>query len=190
MYAIRLCCKKRSFMKHQEIEGLLTQYPLYQYAIISSEQVPFSDKVRTICETECERYGQSWSCPPAVGTVEECREKCASYDHVLLFSTVAEVADTYDFASRLATRKEHEEITGQIETLIKGLKGHTLTLSSDSCSICDSCAYPAEKCRHKDQMRPCIESYGIVLMPLLEQLEFDYSLSENLILWFSMIFFS
>lgn len=177
-------------MNHEKIEQLIAEYPLYQYAILPTQRVPFSEKVRTICATECERYGKSWSCPPAVGSVEACREKCNSYDQVLVFSTVAEAVDAYDFASRLATKKEHEQITCQIEAAIRAEGHHVLTLSSDSCAICDSCAYPGEPCRHVKQMHPCIESYGIVVTPLLEELQFDYYLSENLILWFSMIFFS
>lgn len=177
-------------MNYEKIEDLIAEYPLYQYAIIPTDRVPFSEKVRTICSAECERYGRSWSCPPAVGTVEFCEKKCNSYGQVLVFSTVAEAVETYDFASRLATKKEHEQITCQIEMAMKTLGYDVLTLSSDSCAICDSCAYPSESCRHKEQMHPCIESYGIVVTPLLEELQFDYYLSENLILWFSMIFFS
>lgn len=177
-------------MNNQEIESLIAEHPLYQYAILPTEKIPFSEKVRAICAEECERYGKSWSCPPAVGSVEACKEKCNTYNQVLVFSTVAEAVDAYDFTSRLATKKEHEEITCQIESVMKERGYDVLTLSSDSCAICDSCAYPEELCRHSEQMHPCIESYGIVITPLLEELQFDYYLSENLILWFSMIFFS
>lgn len=177
-------------MNYDKIEDLIAEFPLYQYAILPTENVTFSERVRTICTSECERYGKSWSCPPAVGSVGACKEKCNSYGQVLVFSTVAEAVEAYDFASRLATKKEHEQITCQIEAAMKKQGYHVLTLSSDSCAICDSCAYPSESCRHVDQMHPCIESYGIVVTPLLEELQFDYYLSENIILWFSMIFFS
>ena len=177
-------------MNRTEIENIIAEYPVYQYAFVKPEAVPFSEKVRMICKNECERYGKSWSCPPAVGAVEECQKRCHTYENVLVFSTVAEAADTYDFSSRLATKKEHEYITSEIESKMKKNGYCVLTLSSDSCAICEQCAYPHEKCRHPEQMHPCIESYSIVITPLLEQLEFDYYISENLILWFSIIFFS
>ena len=60
-------------MKFEIIEEYITQFPIYQYALLDSSQLEFSDKVRTICKRECPRYGNSWSCPPAVGSVEKCK---------------------------------------------------------------------------------------------------------------------
>ena len=63
------------------------------------------------------------------------------------------------------------------------------TLSSDSCAICEKCAYPEGlACRHPEHMHPCIESHGIVVSDLVERLEMDYYLGERLLLWFSIIF--
>lgn len=177
-------------MNQAEIESLFAEYPIYQYAFLKPQEIPFSEKVRFICKEECERYGKSWSCPPAVGTVEECQKRCMKYDHVLLFSTVAEAGDTYDFQSRLDTKKEHEFYTTELESKLRAAGMDVLTLSSDSCAICESCAYDAAPCRHREQMHPCIESYGIILTPLLEKLEMDYFLSEQHILWFSIILFN
>ena len=61
--------------KKMQIEERLLELPLAQYAWIRTEELTFLERVRYICETECPRYGTSWACPPAVGTVEECREK-------------------------------------------------------------------------------------------------------------------
>ena len=80
-------------MNFQSIEDYITQFPIYQYAFLSIDDIEFNDKVRTICKRECPRYGKSWSCPPAVGTVDKCKERCQQYTHALLFSSVAEVPD-------------------------------------------------------------------------------------------------
>ena len=77
-----------------KIETIISQYPLIQYAFCATSELVFSEKVRHICETECERYGKSWSCPPGVGEVEECRKRCQDYDRVLLYTTQAEVTIT------------------------------------------------------------------------------------------------
>ena len=63
-------------MNFQSIENYITQFPIYQYTFLSIDDIEFNDKVRTICKRECPRYGKSWSCPPAVGTVDKCRERC------------------------------------------------------------------------------------------------------------------
>ena len=63
-------------MTQTEIEEYITQFPIYQYAFVKPEDIEFNDRVRQICKKECSRYGASWSCPPAVGTVEVCKERC------------------------------------------------------------------------------------------------------------------
>ena len=88
-------------MNFKPIEEYITQFPIYQYAFIKTEDVEFNDKVRAICKKECPRYGKSWSCPPAVGSVDKCREICRKYPYVLLFSSIAEVPDYSDFDALL-----------------------------------------------------------------------------------------
>ena len=53
--------------------------------------------VRKLCEENaCRNYSTNWACPPAVGTLEECRERCRSFDHMLLFNKVYTLRDSYD----------------------------------------------------------------------------------------------
>ena len=80
-------------MNFKNIEEYITQFPIYQYVFLNTEDIEFNNKVRTICKKECPRYGKSWSCPPAVGSVEKCMETCREYPYALLFSSVAEVPD-------------------------------------------------------------------------------------------------
>ena len=110
---------------HEEIEEFICQYPVYQYAFFPPEEIEFSFRVRWICEKECERYNSTWACPPAVGSVEECRKRCLGYRECFLFSTIAEVSDVINFEETLATRKEHEAITAAIESFIRQRGSHT-----------------------------------------------------------------
>ena len=71
----------------EKIEAFLADYPICQYGFLKSEDILFSDKVRYICEKECPRYGKSWSCPPAVGEVADCKKHCISYQYALVFTT-------------------------------------------------------------------------------------------------------
>ena len=77
----------------QKLETQIAEYPVCEYAFIKPEEITFLEQVRHICESECPRYGTSWSCPPAVGTVEECKERCRQYTGGFIFTTVAEVSD-------------------------------------------------------------------------------------------------
>lgn len=171
-----------------KIETLLADYPICQYGFLKSEEIIFSDKVRYICETECERYGTSWSCPPATGTVEACKEHCQSYAYALVFTTLAEVTDFANMQETLATRLGHEEIVKAICDGVKGLGVDYFALSSESCAICEKCAYP-EACRHKDYMLPCIESQGILVTAAAESCGIEYFYDSNTVTWYGVIFF-
>ncbi len=175
-----------------EIKGLeeyLSQYPVFEYRIVSSKQLKFEERVRYICEHECERYGSTWACPPAVGTLEECRQHCRSYSHGLLFSSVSEARDLMDLEELLSYRTEHEQITSQIGKFIQEQGYEIFILSTESCDICPECTYPNAPCRHPDRMHPCLESQGIVVSEIAEQEGMEFQLGGNTILWFSMILF-
>ena len=109
-----------------KLEEALAALPIFQYAYFSPADLVFTERVRHVCETECPMYGKTWACPPAVGTVEECRARCLSYPEGLMISTVTEVGDVENLEETLSTRKEHEEITHQVAKLVAALKGRVL----------------------------------------------------------------
>lgn len=171
-----------------KIETIISQYPLIQYAFCDTSELVFSEKVRHICETECERYGKSWSCPPGVGEVEECRKRCQDYDRVLLYTTQAEVTDSSIFSEALASRTSHEEITREMLKVFREAGISCFALSGDSCQICSKCAYPGS-CRHPDMAIPCIESYGILVVDLTEKYQIDFYTDMHTVTWFGLIFY-
>ena len=64
-------------------------------------------------------YGKSWSCPPAVGTVDACRARCLAYPEALLVVTVQEVADSADLATGLATKPFHNRQVQAVRQLLQ-----------------------------------------------------------------------
>lgn len=176
-------------MNFKTIEEYITQFPIYQYAFLNTEDIEFNEKVREICKRECPRYGKSWSCPPAVGSVDKCQKLCMEYPQALLFSSVAEVPDYSNMRALLATKRDHEEMTAEIAQYLKQEAYRCYILSTDSCSICEKCTYPRKSCVHPDRMHPCIESHGILLTKSIEEQHMDYFLGEQFVLWFSLIFF-
>lgn len=177
-------------MNREQIEERIGAYPIFEYAFIEPENIRFLPQVRHICETECPQYGKSWSCPPAVGTVEECKERCARYTGGFLFTTIAEDADLSDMEAMLRTRMEHEEITRQVRDIFSGQYKEVLTLSTESCALCEKCAYPDAPCRFPDKCFPCIESYGILVTKLAEEYGLSFMNGANVVTWFSLILFA
>lgn len=174
--------------EREKWEEGLRPLPLCQYEFLPAEQVPFSEKVREICRRECPRYGKSWSCPPAVGTVESCQKQALGYQKALVFTTVAAVEDPENFEQMLSTSREHQQTARKVKALAEQLYGDVLLLSSESCGACAQCAYP-KACRQPKRMIPCIESYGIVAPLLAEQCGIEFSWGTGTVTWFGLVFF-
>ena len=106
-------------MNREVLEEKLAELPLYAYFFVDPKALEFSERVRWICENECGRYGKSWACPPGVGTLEECRARCLSFENCLVIATITEVADIADIEETLATRGDHEQITDETADILR-----------------------------------------------------------------------
>ena len=173
------------------LEEQLAGLPLYIYQFIDPASLEFSQRVRYICRTECPMYGKSWACPPGVGEVEVCRSKCMSYKNCLLVGTIVEVADIADLEATLATRSDHEALTNEIRELMRQQGVEPYVLSTEACALCERCAIlDGQPCRMPDKMHPCVESHGINLIPTLESCGLEFQYGENIVTWYSLLFFN
>ena len=174
----------------EKFEEFISQFPIYEYHLLDTSEIQVRERVRTICQQECERYGTTWACPPAVGTLPECDTRIHSYEKAVFFSSVAEVSDLLNMKEMLSTRHAHEELTGEVADWVREQGFETFILSTESCDICEHCTYPEGKpCRHPDRMHPCLESHGVVAAELVEKYHMEYNIGGNTILWFSMVLF-
>ena len=174
----------------EQNESKILELPLMQYEWISPEELTFKEEVRQICKQECPMYGKSWSCPPAVGTVEECRLRCLNYSGAFLFTTIAEVTDIANMEETLQTRFDHEEITRSLGKIFQEEGAEVKLLSSESCAICESCAYcEGKNCRHPEYMIPCIESHGILVTELAEKYDIPFLDSMTTVQWLGLILY-
>lgn len=176
-------------MNRALLEEQLAQLPLAQYQFFTTDELSFSPRIRLVCELECPRYGKTWACPPAVGTLEECRARCLHYPNGLLIVTLTEVSDIADMYACLDTRPAHEALTHQVAELLQAHGLAVYTLSTDSCAICAQCAWPNAPCRHPEQMFPCVESHGIVVTDLAERYGVEYQYGNNVVTWFSLLLY-
>lgn len=177
-------------MDRERLEAQLAGLPLYQYAFIRSEDLVFSERIRWICEHECSMYNKSWACPPAVGSVEECKARCLGFENGLLIATINEVSDITNLEETLATRSDHEEITRQVLALVREQAGEAMALSTESCAACKKCTWPDAPCRRPERMFPCVESHGIVVSEMAERIGMDFYAGGNMVTWFSLILFN
>ena len=179
-------------MNMELLEQQLQELPLYGYFFIDPRELEFSDRIRWICEHECPMYGQSWACPPGVGTVGQCRSRCLGYKNCLMIATITEVDDISDIDETLATRPDHETVTEQVAALMRehGAK-ETYILSTEACAVCERCAIlDGQPCRFPERMHPCVESQGIVISELAEKHGIAFIYGGNIVTWFSLILYN
>ena len=178
-------------MDKAALEAKLAELPLYSYGFFDPRELEFTDRVRWVCEHECPMYGTTWACPPAVGTVAECKKKCLSYPECLMVATITEVSDISNIEETLATRPAHEKLTNRVRDEMRELGVRPFILSTEACTICSRCAYlDGLPCRMPGAMHPCLESQGINVIPLLEKFGLEFQYGENVVTWVSLLFFS
>ena len=172
------------------LEEQLAQLPLYAYEYLDPKKLEFAQRVRWICEHECPQYGRSWACPPAVGSVEQCRKRCLEYENCLMIATITEVEDIADIEACLRTRGPHEALTDQVGALLGQQGIAPYILSTESCAACSRCTcLDGLPCRHPERMHPCVESHGINLLAVLDELGLAFQYGETIVTWFSLLFF-
>lgn len=182
------------------LENAIQEYPICEYAFGDPKEIPFSDKIFTICETDCKRYQHSWACPPYAGDLETNIKRIGNYEQFLVFSTVWEVSDAWNFDACLEVRKQHEELTRQLrqkvlahfgkeEESLEENSAPDIYFLSAGCAICEECACPQQECRHPKQRLMTMESHGILIMSLTEKLGLTFSYDGTTVVYFSMILF-
>ena len=83
-------------------ENELKEIGIHDYGMILTTDIPFEQEIQRICEdNSCRLYGKTWACPPAVGTVDECRARCLQYKTALVFNAVYPLEDSFDYEGML-----------------------------------------------------------------------------------------
>ena len=162
-------------LNREALEHSLADFPLFSYGFIEPKSLEFTQRVRYICSAECPMYGQSWACPPAVGEVDDCREKCLQYRGCLMISTITEVRDISNIQESLATRGEHEAITNAIAQLMKDQGVEPYNLSTEACAECPRCAYlDGQPCRYPERMHASMEAFGLLVTEVCQAADTPY----------------
>lgn len=107
---------------------------------IRTDELVFTERVRAFCRAECPMYNKSWACPPAVGSVEACRERCLASSRNPDAPSVTGKRHCRP-RSRRSPPAPHEELTREAAALVKA-QGEIYVLSTEACAICERCAWP------------------------------------------------
>lgn len=168
----------------------LQQTGIYQYGLIETKQIIFSKEVRSLCEGNvCRNYGTTWACPPAVGTIGECKEKCLKYDMALVFSAKYNLEDSFDYEGMIFGHNEFKKVCDKLADLVKDKLSDFLLLSNEGCMRCSECTYPYNPCRFPEMLFPSVEGFGIMVNELAKSANIKYINGENTVTYFGLLLF-
>ena len=163
---------------------------VFEYGFVNPKEVEYSEEIRKMCEVNtCQKYGTTWACPPAIGTVDECAERAKKYDDMLVFSGKYDLEDSFDYEGMMRAMTEFKTIVGNIDDdICKDLDDYLL-LGNEGCGHCKTCAYP-EPCRLPDKVNGAIEGYGILVTTLAKQAGINYNNGVNTLTFFGALLYN
>jgi predicted metal-binding protein len=159
----------------------------HEYAVISTGDLNFSVAIVKMCEVNtCGNYNRSWSCPPAIGTLEDLKKRITAFQKAFVFTTKQDLEDSFDYEGMMAAKANHDKLTRELHEKF----GKTNPVfGAGGCKLCESCAFP-EPCRFPDKIYSSIEAAGINVTELSRTAGIKYNNGANTITYFSMILFN
>ena len=174
-----------------DLHKKLSDAGVYEYGIVDPREVEFTQAVRKMCEDNlCHQYGKTWACPPAVGTVDECRERAQGYEKMLVFSGRFELEDSYDFEGMGKAMRDFKDIAHRLDDAVRPELKAFLMLSNEGCGMCSACTYPNSPCRFPEKVHGSIEGYGIFVSKLAQQAGIKYNNGKDTVTFFGALLYN
>ena len=143
-----------------------------------------------MCEqNRCKQYGASWICPPACGTLDECRARLARYGAGLMVQSVATVPDMLDYPAMLEAELRHKALFMQFYAELLKNYPNMLALGAGGCKLCSSCTYPDAPCRFPLRAISSMEAYGMLVAEVCKLNGMAYHYGENTIAFMGLYLF-
>ena len=174
-----------------KLKELAAQCQFSETGYIDVCNLNFYPEVRAICEgNSCRNYAASWACPPAIGTIELCRERVQQYDTMLLFSRVYHLEDSFDFEGMLDGLQNFKHLTDLFQRQLTDLLSDYLLLSNEGCGRCAHCTYPDAPCRFPHLLHHSLEGYGFMVNELAHNAGIRYNNGPNTVTYFGALLFN
>ena len=160
----------------------------YKAGWVLVEDVPFDPVLREACAANyCGSYGKNHTCPPNVGEINALIAQAQQYKYLLLYQTVGQLEDSFDFEGMQDAGLVHKQLTLEIRDGID--LPDALTLGAGGCRICETCAAKTdEPCRFPARALASLEAYGINVSKTAALAGMNYINGENTVTYFSGIF--
>ena len=158
--------------------------------VIPTDELVFREEVRRCCEeNRCGSYGTTWACPPAVGTLDECRERVGRYGKLQLFSRAYLLEDSMDFDGMKRAMADFKRTVLLLRRKLRDAGPEAAVLSNESCGRCAPCTYPDAPCRFPEDLCHSLEGYGFNVSELAKQAGVRYMNGPSTVTFFGAVLY-
>ena len=182
---------------YKELFDALSEAPIslgaFKSAIIKTSEIITDRAFRDMCESNaCGVYGKCWMCPPDVGDIDELMAQIGKYDYALVYQTVTELEDSFDFEGMIEAKKKSYPLAQSLRDVFAEAGIHkVLHLGAGGCGVCPTCAKrTGEPCRFPEKAMPSLEAYGINVSQLAKASDMKYINGQDTVTYFGAVLFS
>ncbi len=172
----------------ETLQAVLDGAGIFQYGFVNTADIRFSQDVREMCKMNtCRKYAKTWACPPAIGTVEECKKRIQGYERMLVFSVKYDLEDSFDYEGMVEGMASFKQACRKVDESLRGRIYDYLLLSNEGCDLCKECTYPNAPCRHPERVHGAIEGYGIFVNELAYKANINYINGKDTVTYFGAV---
>jgi len=177
--------------KCSKVKMIAGETGFWETGYVPMDSLNYYQDVRKICEgNSCRNYAASWACPPAVGTLDECKARVNQYDRMLLFSQVYQLKNSFDLKGMIESLYSFKKLVDRFQHNLGDTLSGYLLLSNEGCGRCTVCTYPDAPCRFPELLHHSLEGYGFMVHQLAKEAGMRYNNGANTVTYFGALFFN
>ncbi len=160
----------------------------FRTALFDAKLLCPEPEVRRMCaDNRCSRFGASWSCPPACGSIKDLSEQMAGYEIGLLLVSVSDVDGDFDLEGIRNVDQLHKKRFDTVVRQVRQMLPKCMPMAAGSCTRCVKCTYPDAPCRHPDRLYPSMEACGLIVSNVCDLCGIRYNNGPSTITFVSCI---
>lgn len=176
----------------ERITGTALSLGAFRAAVIPVTDVETDASFRDLCASNvCGNYGRNWMCPPDAGDIHDLIAALRTYSYVLVYQTVSELEDSYDFEGMMEAGIAHNQLMILLRDQLNAENlPRVLHLGAGGCRMCEVCAKrTGEPCRHPDLAVASLETYGVNVSKLAPTAGMKYINGKDTVTYFGAVLF-
>ena len=176
----------------ERLSSLALSKGAFRASVIPVESIETDASFRDMCAANvCGNYGRNWMCPPDAGDIHDLMAALRTYSYALVYQTVSELEDSYDFEGMMDAGAAHNRLMVELRRGIDTLAlPRVLHLGAGGCRMCEVCAKrTGEACRHPDLAVASLETYGVNVSKLAPAAGMKYINGKDTVTYFGAVLF-